>query len=50
MKQWRIKVIGKQRSEIDRHLVVQAVLALGRQLKAKQAVREKKPGTPEVQA
>ena len=45
MKQWRIKVIGKQRKIIDKPLIVQAVLAIGRHLKALKALRDKKPGS-----
>jgi len=40
VKQWHIKVVGRQRKEIDKHLIVQAVLALGRQLKQQQASRD----------
>ena len=32
MAEWLIRIIGKQRKDIDLDLVVQAVVALGRQL------------------
>lgn len=32
MAAWLIRVTAKRRKEIDKHLLVQAVLALGRQL------------------
>jgi hypothetical protein len=38
--EWLIRVIGKQRQEIDKDLLVQAILALGRQLSEQQASRE----------
>lgn len=47
MKQWYIKVVGKQRKEIDKHLIVQAVLALGRQLKEHEVRQASEPATPE---
>jgi hypothetical protein len=31
--QWRIRISGKQREPVDRDLLVQAVIALGRQLR-----------------
>lgn len=41
MAEWLVRVIGKQRKEIDKHLLVQAVIALGRQLwQEEQAARE----------
>lgn len=36
MADWLIRVIGKERKEIDKDLLVQAVLALGRQLWSQQ--------------
>jgi hypothetical protein len=41
MSGWLIRVVGRQHKEIDKHLVVQAVLALGRQLKEEQVARRK---------
>lgn len=32
MAEWLIRVIGKQRKEVDKSLLVQALLAMGRQL------------------
>lgn len=41
--QWRIRIRGQQRKAIDVALVVQAVIALGRQLDA-----EKYPKSPDA--
>lgn len=40
MMKWIIRINGKRRKEVDKHLVVQAVLALSRQLKEQQAVQD----------
>lgn len=45
MAEWLIRVFGKQRKEIDKHLLVQAVLAYGRQLSGKDG-----PSEPDNQA
>ena len=39
MAQWIIRVIGKRRKEIDKHLLVQAVLALGHHLKEQEVAK-----------
>jgi hypothetical protein len=36
MAEWLIRVIGKERTNIDKDLLVQAILALGRQLWAEE--------------
>jgi hypothetical protein len=41
---WLIRVIGKRRKEIDKDLVVQAILALGRQLHEEQQSDEHSSG------
>jgi hypothetical protein len=38
--QWRLRVRGKQRKEVDVNLLVAAVIALGEQLQAEQRERE----------
>jgi hypothetical protein len=39
--QWIVRVIGKQRREIDTDLLVQAILALGRQLWNEEQARQR---------
>jgi hypothetical protein len=47
--QWNVRVKGKQRKEVDRNLVVQAVVALGRQLAAEErATNEAQPEKEEA--
>jgi len=47
MAAWLIRVIGKRRREIDKDLLVQALLALGRQLwEDEQAVKQARINTP----
>jgi hypothetical protein len=48
MAEWFIRIIGKQRQEVDKDLLVQAVLALGRQLWEEEQARRKRetPGPP----
>ena len=49
MAEWLIRVVGKQRKEIDKDLLVQAILALGRQLSAeKQATHEQPRDNPPI--
>lgn len=51
--QWRIRIRGTQRREVDVNLIVQAVLALGRQLRdeaRKHAAPESLPATFEAPA
>jgi len=40
---WRIQVKGKQRKQVDVDLIVQAILALGRQLADEQRPAEAEP-------
>ena len=54
MATWLIRVIGKRRKEIDKDLLVQAILALGRQLweeeQAAKRARAAKPADGEASA
>ena len=50
MSEWCIRVIGKNRKEIDKHLLVQAVLALSRQLKQQQTDKRTTAEAPEETA
>lgn len=44
--QWRIGIRGKQRKDVDIHLLMQAVIALGYQLREEQQhTTERKPET-----
>lgn len=38
--QWRLRVRGKQRKQLDVNLLIQAVIALGEQLAAEEHERE----------
>jgi hypothetical protein len=43
MSEWRVRVTGKQRKDVDTALVIQAVIALGKQLereRREQAARD----------
>lgn len=39
MQQWRIRIRGKQRDQVAISLVVQAVLALGKQMRQEEAAK-----------
>lgn len=36
---WRIRVTGKRRTDVDLHLIVQAIIALGEQLREEERQR-----------
>jgi hypothetical protein len=46
-KQYRIRIIGKQREDIDADLMAQLVILLGRQLAAEAAEAERKQAEAE---
>ena len=39
--EWRIKVTGKRREELDKDLLIQALIALGRQFQREKAPMER---------
>lgn len=39
--EWRIKITGKQRRELDRDLLIQALIALGRQFQREAATNNR---------
>lgn len=47
--QWRIRIHGKQRNQVAISLVVQAVLALGKQLRQEEAAKQLPNETPTVE-
>lgn len=50
MSQWLIKIVGKQRADLDKDLLVQAMLAIGRKWKRQRATAKKKTAVQEAAA
>lgn len=49
MQQWRIRIRGKRRDQVTISLVVQAVLALGKQLRQEEAVKQLPAELPAIE-
>jgi hypothetical protein len=47
MSEWRVRVTGKQRKDVDTALVIQAVIALGKQLERERREQVARTGAVE---